>query len=132
MFVDDEVPVWEDAPLPDADVEDEVCVVALLEPPCPELAVEEVPVEVVACEDPEPAEDEPEPDVWVDAWPPPDESEPLEDEPEVEVWVWADEPFEPAPPAVDDPDELVVVEAEFPELPEPESDGLLVVAPVFV
>jgi len=39
--------VWEDALLPDAEVEDEVWVLALPEPPCPEPAVEEAPVEVV-------------------------------------------------------------------------------------
>jgi hypothetical protein len=39
--------VWEDAPLPDAAVEDEVSVEALPEPPCPDPAVVEDPVEVV-------------------------------------------------------------------------------------
>jgi len=100
-------------------------VVALPEPPCPEPAVAEDPVEFVVCADPdpEPVVDEPELDVWVDAWLPPDEPEPVEDEPEVEVWVWADEPFEPVPPADDDPDELVVVDAVFDELPE--DDGVV-------
>ena len=99
--------------------------VALPEPPCPEPAVDEDPVEVVVCADPdpEPVVEEPELDVWVVAWPPPDEPEPVEDEPEVEFWVWADEPFEPVPPADDDPDELVVVDAVFDELPE--DDGVV-------
>jgi hypothetical protein len=55
--------VWDDAFPPDAEVEPEVWVDALLEPPDPDVAVDEVLVEFVAVDEEPP--DDPEPAVLV-------------------------------------------------------------------
>jgi hypothetical protein len=77
-LVEEDVPVCDEAESPEADVEPDVWLDALLEPPWPEPAVEDESVEVLACAI----------DPSVEPWPL-DDPDPVVDEPEVEVWVEA-------------------------------------------
>jgi hypothetical protein len=68
---DDKVLVCEDAPLPDAELEEPVCVVALLAPPSPAPAVVDEELEVWAFEPADPEVEDPEVAVCVPADPDP-------------------------------------------------------------